>query len=289
MAPDRAFLLPVAVDDVPDDHETVPERFREVQWTRLPGGVAPPEFLVRVRRLLANDASSTAHTAETAASPARVSAATPAAPTPRAPESSRVTRVALAVLALTVAYFAFDKIVIHFKVQDEIAGAVASALKLKLAATQRTGARGTTNPDAYNEYLIGLQNFNLDNAPGYARAVTAFEKATTLDPAYAAACAQFALAPDDGQGPSARGVLRAVVRSDPAGALQDLDRALQLEPGEAVHYHQGAMMLLASGRATDAERELKTCVELDPLSKCCEGLVRTQIASPGRDLNAARG
>jgi TolB-like protein/tetratricopeptide (TPR) repeat protein len=49
---DQAFLLPVVIDDTPDDDERVPERFREVQWTRLPGGVTPAAFVERVRRLL---------------------------------------------------------------------------------------------------------------------------------------------------------------------------------------------------------------------------------------------
>ena len=41
MDADMAFLLPVVIDDTRDDDERVPERFREVQWTRLPGGVTP--------------------------------------------------------------------------------------------------------------------------------------------------------------------------------------------------------------------------------------------------------
>ena len=38
MDADMAFLLPVVIDDTRDNDERVPERFREVQWTRLPGG-----------------------------------------------------------------------------------------------------------------------------------------------------------------------------------------------------------------------------------------------------------
>ena len=41
MDADKAFLVPVVIDDTRDDDERVPERFREVQWTRLPGGVTP--------------------------------------------------------------------------------------------------------------------------------------------------------------------------------------------------------------------------------------------------------
>jgi hypothetical protein len=50
-----AFLMPVVIDDTRDDDERVPERFREVQWTRLPGGNTAPVFVERVRRLLLGD------------------------------------------------------------------------------------------------------------------------------------------------------------------------------------------------------------------------------------------
>lgn len=52
MSADRTFLLPVVIDDTRNDDNRVPERFREVQWTRLPKGQAPPAFVDRVRRLL---------------------------------------------------------------------------------------------------------------------------------------------------------------------------------------------------------------------------------------------
>jgi hypothetical protein len=48
MDAEMAFLLPVVIDDTRDDDERVPERFREVQWTRLPGGDATPTFVERV-------------------------------------------------------------------------------------------------------------------------------------------------------------------------------------------------------------------------------------------------
>ena len=58
MDADMAFLLPVVIDDTPNDDERVPERFREVQWTRLPGGAASAAFVERVKRLLSGDPSS---------------------------------------------------------------------------------------------------------------------------------------------------------------------------------------------------------------------------------------
>ncbi|MEA3142167.1 MAG: hypothetical protein QOK23_4336 [Gammaproteobacteria bacterium] len=52
MAADKAFLLPVVIDDTRDDDERVPERFREVQWTHLPKGETTPAFVGRIRGLL---------------------------------------------------------------------------------------------------------------------------------------------------------------------------------------------------------------------------------------------
>ena len=57
LAADKVFLVPVVVDDTPDDDERVPEKFREVQWTRLPAGETPPEFIRRVRKLLSGEVS----------------------------------------------------------------------------------------------------------------------------------------------------------------------------------------------------------------------------------------
>ncbi|MBI5771027.1 MAG: toll/interleukin-1 receptor domain-containing protein [Verrucomicrobia bacterium] len=46
------FILPIAIDPVPDQGALVPERFLQVQWTRLPGGEATPEFVERMVRLI---------------------------------------------------------------------------------------------------------------------------------------------------------------------------------------------------------------------------------------------
>jgi len=56
MADDQAFLLPVVIDGTPEAAARVPDRFRERQWVRLPGGNVPADFTARVARLLANGA-----------------------------------------------------------------------------------------------------------------------------------------------------------------------------------------------------------------------------------------
>ena len=51
MADGTAFLLPVVIDETSDVFARVPDRFREVQWIRLPGGQPTPEFLRHVAQL----------------------------------------------------------------------------------------------------------------------------------------------------------------------------------------------------------------------------------------------
>jgi TolB-like protein/Tfp pilus assembly protein PilF len=57
MAGGRAFLLPIVIDGTSDSEALVPEKFREVQWTRLPGGAHADAFVEHVRRLLSPDAA----------------------------------------------------------------------------------------------------------------------------------------------------------------------------------------------------------------------------------------
>ena len=52
MAHKRAFLVPVVIDGTAERSASVPEKFHELQWTRLPAGETSPEFVARVRRLL---------------------------------------------------------------------------------------------------------------------------------------------------------------------------------------------------------------------------------------------
>jgi TolB-like protein/Flp pilus assembly protein TadD len=57
MSERAAFLVPVVVDETSESRADVPERFRAVQWTRLPGGETPVAFVERVKRLLSPDVS----------------------------------------------------------------------------------------------------------------------------------------------------------------------------------------------------------------------------------------
>jgi TolB-like protein len=68
-ADDQAFLMPVVIDATAQPHARVPERFRERQWTSLPGGNPTPQFIANVRKRLAG-ATVPAAPADVAAAPA---------------------------------------------------------------------------------------------------------------------------------------------------------------------------------------------------------------------------
>ena len=55
MAQNKAFLVPVVIDDTLERGASVPEKFHELQWTRLLDGETPPAFVERVQRLLSGE------------------------------------------------------------------------------------------------------------------------------------------------------------------------------------------------------------------------------------------
>jgi TolB-like protein/Flp pilus assembly protein TadD len=57
MAAEKPFLLPVVVDATQESNAHAPDRFREVQWTRLVAGQHTPAFIEHVRRLLSGEPS----------------------------------------------------------------------------------------------------------------------------------------------------------------------------------------------------------------------------------------
>jgi adenylate cyclase len=52
IAEKRAFLIPVVIDDTLERGASVPDKFHQIQWTRLLGGVTPPAFVTRAAALL---------------------------------------------------------------------------------------------------------------------------------------------------------------------------------------------------------------------------------------------
>ena len=106
-----AFLVPVVIDDTSDARADVPERFRQVQWTRLPGGETPPAFVERIKRLLSPELS------QEPTGTARVAARIAAAPTTPKPVPAfwrwkAVLVATIAVLVVALGYLAVNRLVL---------------------------------------------------------------------------------------------------------------------------------------------------------------------------------
>lgn len=83
MTEGRAFVIPVAIDDIPDAGAKVPAEFLKVQWTRLPGGAPTARFLEQVNALLARHSPAPARSAP--GSPPTVAAPAASAPVRQTP------------------------------------------------------------------------------------------------------------------------------------------------------------------------------------------------------------
>jgi serine/threonine-protein kinase len=76
-----------------------------------------------------------------------------------------------------------------FAIQDDISGAIANALKVKLAIPPRR----TANIEAFQSYLKGLYWYQRYTPESLAKAKESFEQALEHDPGYAPACAGLAV------------------------------------------------------------------------------------------------
>ena len=84
-----------------------------------------------------------------------------------------------------------------FAIQSEIANAIAAALQLRLTAQQKLAAEReppTRSLDAYEAYLLGRHEMVRGQPDSVAKAIEHFDMATRLDPDFAAAHAQLAVA-----------------------------------------------------------------------------------------------
>jgi serine/threonine-protein kinase len=185
-----------------------------------------------------------------------------------------------------------------FAVQQEIANAVASSLKVTLlgADERPVATQATKNSEAYNAYLQGNFYFQRRNFADYARAVGFFDKAIQLDPQYALAYAKrseaWTLIGDlKGQGPkeawvNAKRDAEKAIALDPSAAethaalgwvrffvewkfaegLSELTRAKELSPANPTANDLLARMIVYIGKRDEAEKQARQAVELDPLA-----------------------
>jgi serine/threonine protein kinase/tetratricopeptide (TPR) repeat protein len=187
-----------------------------------------------------------------------------------------------------------------FAVQDQISGAVVTALKLKVLPNASTSGSGrkTTTPEAYSHFLQGRALENSGSTPGMRQAIEEYEKTLELDPNFAPAHAALALAaatygntrddefetrtwsrravkeadraveldPNGVDELVARGTLRTALTWDWSGASADFERALVLGPGAAGPRLGRAQLRGVLGQLSLAIEDAKAALELDPLS-----------------------
>ncbi|MES2148328.1 MAG: TIR domain-containing protein [Pseudomonadota bacterium] len=189
-----------------------------------------------------------------------------------------------------------------FKLQDEIAGAVVAALKVKLLPAQRiTNLHQTANTEAYQLYLLGNQLYNQNTPESYRRAVAAYSKAIAADPGYAAAYAgmalaeqegfrfsenplspadiaaakqralaaaekAIALAPDLAVGYAARAFIRMFSFWDWKGAHADFERARTLDPNDSTIARRYGLLQAIIGQLPEAIVTTRKVIQIDPLS-----------------------
>ncbi len=158
IAADRAFLLPVVIDETTDVAARVPDRFREVQWTRLPGGETPPAFTERVARLL------TAEPARTVPDGARASAAPTiqqsVCPSKRSKGALLATIAAVAIIVLALAYLGFNR----FLLPPRGATGGAAEPTVLVAATAPVPA---FNPPSHSIAVLPFTNMSGDKDQEY--------------------------------------------------------------------------------------------------------------------------
>jgi TolB-like protein len=182
-----------------------------------------------------------------------------------------------------------------FKVQDEIAAAVVSALQAKLVPTSDIASRRTSSTAAYDQYLLANQMLVVAGGIESSQpALAALHKAIDLDPNYAAAYALLAhvdsfiadrsgnaaqlqlaraeaekaisLAPNEADGYIARAHLRSAFGWDWAGAQADVEQALALSPGDGAARLAYVDVLATAGRHQQAIAESRKVIAADPLS-----------------------
>jgi TolB-like protein len=210
----------------------------------------------------------------------------------------------------------FDRSAVDvFAVQDEIARAVADALRVRLGSAARP--QGTTDTRAYDLYLLGLYHWHQRTPDGLRRALDYFTAARDADPTFARAWAGIAFTyhvmPDyaghsvvnarrlareaaeravalDPSSAEARTALAAALNrhDDVAAALAELDRAIALDPGFATAHHWRGNILIGEGRLDEAETSLRTAHRLDPAAPAVHGSIVIMLDVQGRRDDALR-
>jgi TolB-like protein/Flp pilus assembly protein TadD len=206
-----------------------------------------------------------------------------------------------------------------FAVESEIAKTIADTLQAKLTGSEKAAISSapTENPEAYQLYLQGRFFWSKRTAPDLRKSIDYFNQATEKDPryalAYAAAAQSWVLLPGyDGGAPldcfpqaesaarkalaldetlsdahTALGAVKSCLGFDFAGAIDEFERALKLNPNDSTAHHWlGNHPLTNLGQLDRALVEIKRARELDPLSLIINSNIGYTLMLSGKDDEA---
>lgn len=205
-----------------------------------------------------------------------------------------------------------------FEIQTDVALQIAAALKAELTVDEHARLRKepTSNVEAYKLFLQGRHWYVQYTTAGMQQAIAYFERAIALDPGYALAYANIAIAyteiaeigavPPSEAFPRAREAAAAALRLDPtlaeahstaaylklcdfewAEAEREFKRALELNPNSADTYDLYGRLCSAQERFDEAIALLRRAQEMDPLAHRLD--VATTLLRAGRYTEAAVG
>ena len=210
-----------------------------------------------------------------------------------------------------------------FQVQDEIAGAIVSKLRIQLAPedqqlAQRTRAP-TQNVEAYELYLQGRAVWKKRGEANLKRAIELYQSALARDPAFARAHAALAsayvvmagytkeqgdekkfnplaetsarqalvLEPNIGEAHAVLAQINAD-RGDFLDAESGFFFAISLEPNEPTPHHWYSILLSRVGRLQAALTQARRAYELDPSSPILAANLGNMLLQLGQDDEALR-
>jgi adenylate cyclase len=148
-----------------------------------------------------------------------------------------------------------------FELQDELSQAIVGALRLTLLPAEKNAIqqRGTDSPEAYDLYLMARREWvsGANSVSALRTAVQHCQRATEIDPGYAQAWVQMALA---------QMTLHFRYGETGLDAQALAERALALDPSLAEAHAVKARYLAGAGRLDEANAAIDTALRLNPQS-----------------------
>ena len=202
--------------------------------------------------------------------------------------------------------------------QGEVSRAIAAAVRIELSRAEKSllGERRQVDPAVYRRELMGRQAMAQRSVEGFRLAVEHFRQAIALDSTYAPVYAglsealmllsNYGIEPPRATHQPARDAVNHALELDPAlheghvslatilwqyewdwdRAEDEIQRAIELNPGAANARHWHSVFLAVAGRFEEALAENRCAQELDPLSHIFVAFEGWILAFEGRDDEA---